>query len=409
MTSSPDASSHVELAELDELELEIEKLVAGGDGLGRHQRLPIFVPRSAPGDKLRIRISQRRPQFARGEILEILEPGPARREPPCPHFADCGGCSLQHLEDRSQVEWKVRAAREALDRLSGLQIEVPERVVSGDPWHYRLRTQLQLDGEPGAARVGYFGRGSHELVQIQECPVLVEPLETFVKRLPRELTGRVPRRLDVASGDGGSLSCGPAVPGLPKGAVARRVGDFVYEFDARTFFQAHAGLLEELVEAVVGTARGDVAYDLYSGVGLFSLPLARHYGQVRAVETDRIALRYLRRNAQHAGLSNVDAVGSAVESWLAELPAPAERVVVDPPRAGLSLRVRGAIRQLRPECLTYISCHPAALARDLGSLARDFSLESLTYLDLFPQTGHLEIVAQLRALGKGDSRGEAVS
>lgn len=387
-----------ELTELDEVELEIEKLVAGGDGLGRYHGLPIFVARSAPGDRLRVRVFQRRPQFARAEILEVLTPGPDRRRPPCPHFDECGGCNLQHMEDEAQRLWKVRAAREALDRLSGLVIEAPERVIHGDSWRYRLRAQLQLDGEPGAARIGYFRRGSHELVPVHECPILLEPLESFVRSVPSLLDERVPKRLDVAAGDGGAITCGPALAGLPTGAVSRRVGDFSYDFDARTFFQAHAGVLEQLVDAVVGNDGGEAAYDLYSGVGLFSLPLARRYDRVVAVESDRVAVRYLRKNVRAGRLANVEAVGSAVESWLTAATEPVDRIVVDPPRAGLSLHVRGAIRQLRPDRLTYISCHPAALARDLGSLARDFSLESLTYVDLFPQTGHMEVVAQLRAL-----------
>ncbi len=397
MPEAVDPSRLVELTELDEIEVEIEKLVAGGDGLGRYKGVAIFVARSAPGDRLRVRIVERQPQYARAEILEVLQPGADRRPPPCAHFADCGGCSLQHLEDQAQVEWKVRAAREALDRLSGLEIDVPERVVRGDAWHYRLRAQLQMDGDPGAARVGYFGRRSHDLVPIRECPVLAEPLEAFVTELPKLLQERVPRRLDVTLGGEGELSCGPALPGLPTGGVTRRVGDLAYEYDARTFFQAHRGLLEELTEAVIGTERGEWAFDLYAGVGLFSLPLAKLYSQVTAVESDRIAVRYLRKNARRAHLTNVEVVDSAVETWIDRMPKHADRVIVDPPRPGLALHVRGALRRLRPSRITYISCHPAALARDLGSLDPDFALEGLVYLDLFPQTGHLEIVAQLRA------------
>lgn len=392
-----DSSQVIELAALDEIEIEVEKLVAGGDGLSRYHGVAIFVPRSAPGDRLRVRIAERKPQYARAEILEVLRPGPDRRPAPCAHYSSCGGCSLQHLEDAAQVEWKVKAAREALDRLSGLEIDVPERVVRGEPWHYRLRTQLQMDGEPGAARVGYFARASHDLVPIRECPVLAEPLERFVTDLPRHLQERVPRRLDVALGGDGELSCGPALSGLPKGGVTRTVGDFVYEYDARTFFQTHSGLLEELVETVLGQATGEAAFDLYAGVGLFSLPLARRYEHVTAVESDRIAVRYQRKNVRRARLANVEVIDSAVETWIDRMPARPDRVIVDPPRPGLALHVRGTLRRLRPSRLTYISCHPAALARDLGSLASDFALESLAYLDLFPQTGHLEIVAQLCA------------
>jgi 23S rRNA (uracil1939-C5)-methyltransferase len=383
----------------DELvEGEIEKLIAGGDGLARCEGVPVFVPLSAPGDRLRLRVTERRPSYARAEIVEILQAGPDRREAPCEHFANCGGCSLQHIEDEAQTRWKVSAARETLQRLGAVALDVPDRVVRGDSWHYRLRTQLQLEGEPGKASVGYFARASHQLVSVRTCSVLSEPLEEFVVGLAQRLDHRVPRRLDVALGDAGAITCGPVLPGLPKGTVSRRVGDFRYEYDARTFFQAHAGLLGEFVEAVVGCEEGETAYDLYAGVGLFSLPLARRYSQVVAVEGDSNTSRYLRNNAQKAGLSNVTTIGSAVESWIEQLPENVDRVVVDPPRQGLRLHVRAALKRLRPKRLTYASCHPAALARDLKALARCFALESLVYLDLFPQTGHIEIVAQLRSL-----------
>lgn len=380
------------------VEVTVEKLVAGGDGLARHEGLPIFVPLSAPGDRLRVKLQERRPSYARAEIVEILEAGPDRREAPCRHFANCGGCSLQHLSDEAQTRWKVSAARETLERLGSVSLDVPERIVRGDAWHYRLRAQLQLEGEPGKASVGYFARGSHRLVAVQTCAVLVEPLEEFVVGLAERLDERVPRRLDVALGDAGAITCGPALPGLPKGTVSRKVGDFTYEFDSRTFFQAHAGLLPDFVEAVVGDAQGDTAYDLYAGVGLFSLALAGRYREVVAVEGDSNASRHLRNNAQKARLENLSAVSSAVESWIDQLPERVDRIVVDPPRQGLSLLVRAALKRSQPKRLTYASCHPAALARDLKAMSRRFLLESLTYLDLFPQTGHIEIVAQLRSL-----------
>ncbi len=391
-------SAALSLAFEDTIEAEIEKLVAGGDGLARVDGFPVFVPLSAPGDRLRLKIVEMRPSYARAEILEVLSPGPERRQAPCEHFANCGGCSLQHIEDRAQTRLKVDAARETLARLGSVSLDVPERVVRGDAWHYRLRCQLQLEGEPGKASVGYFQRGSHRLVAVRTCAVLAEPLEEFVTGLAPRLDHRVPRRLDVALGDDGRLTCGPTLPGLPRGTVRRTVGDFVYEFDARTFFQAHDGLAADFVEAVVGPETGESAVDLYAGVGLLSLPLARRYREVVAVEGDSNSSRYLRNNALKAGLPNVVPVASAVESWIDRLPESVDRVVVDPPRKGLSLKVRAALKRSAPSRLTYASCHPAALARDLKALALKFSLQELVYLDLFPQTGHLEIVAQLARL-----------
>jgi 23S rRNA (uracil1939-C5)-methyltransferase len=173
------------------------------------------------------------------------------------------------------------------------------------------------------------------------------------------------------------------------------VGDFIYGFDARTFFQGHRGLLPRLVEAVVGPWEGESAYDLYAGVGLFALPLARRYGRVVAVEADTNATRYIRNNARRNRISNVDVVAKAVESWLPDLPEGIDRVVVDPPRTGLVNKVRQALLKSRPKRLTYVSCHPAALARDLRILIKDYEIEKVTLFDLFPQTGHMETVVQM--------------
>jgi 23S rRNA (uracil1939-C5)-methyltransferase len=416
---------------MDEVEVTIEKLVAGGDGLGRWEGVPLFVPRSAPGDRLRVAIVERRPDYGRGEIVEVLAPGPGRREPPCPFFVRCGGCDLQHLEDRLQVELKVAAAVETLARIGGLELPVAPEVIAGEAWGYRLRAQLQVDpalppaGAPppaGAAgtagtggvdaaglgpAVGYFARGSHELVPVDRCPILVPELEDLLPALPRRLAeaagiaggpGRPPRRLDVAAGDGGALTVAPVVAGLPHGEVTVTAAGSTYGFDARSFFQAHRGLLGRLVTVAMGPDEwtGATAYDLYCGVGLFTLPLARRYERVVGVEGDRVAVRYARRNARKNGRGNVEIEGMAVESWVREMPAGADRVLVDPPRSGLHPRVLEAVLEAVPARITYVSCHAATLARDLRKLGSAYRVEHLALLDLFPQSGHLEAVVQLR-------------
>ncbi|MFP3941698.1 MAG: class I SAM-dependent RNA methyltransferase, partial [Thermoanaerobaculia bacterium] len=284
----------------------------------------------------------------------------------------------------------------------------PPEVVAGDPWAYRLRTQLNVAPGPAEApAVGYFQRGSHDLVPVDRCPILVPELEELLPGLPA-LLGRAssggegrrgpPRRLDLAAGDRSTVTAAPVVEGLPHGAVSATVGDFTYAFDARSFFQAHRGLLERLVAAVLGVSpdpAAETAYDLYCGVGLFALPLARRYRQVVAVDGDRVAVRYARRNARHNGLQNVLVEGVRVESWIQELPEGAARVVVDPPRSGLHRRVVQTLLERFPDRITYVSCHVATLARDLRHLTESYDVERVTLFDLFPQSGHMEAVVQL--------------
>jgi 23S rRNA (uracil1939-C5)-methyltransferase len=422
MTARPPAA--VRLAALDEIEVVVEKLVAGGDGFARCEGIPLFVARSAPGDRLRVRLVERRPDYGRAEIVEVVAPGPGRRPPPCPHFARCGGCDLQHLDDPLQARYKAAAVVETLVRLGGVELPGEPEVVTASPFGYRLRAQLHArrrrpvdaagaQGAPDPAvgggaevEVGYYARRSHDLVAVGRCPILVPELEALLPTLPALLAplgDAAPRRLDLAAG-GGAVTAAPVVAGLPHGEVTLTVagppgvGELTYAYDARSFFQVHRELVGELVARAVGPWEGEEACDLYAGVGLFSLPLARRYRRVTAVEGDRVAARYARTNARRNRVGNLEVVAQALESWIGRLPRGAARVVVDPPRGGLSRRVRHALFRARPERLTYVSCHPATLARDLKGLKAAYRVESVALLDLFPQSGHMEAVVQLAAV-----------
>lgn len=386
----------VKLAQVDEVEVVVEKLVAGGNGLARWQGIPLFIPRSAPGDRLRVRLVERRTDYGRAEIVEILQPGPGRREPPCPHFGRCGGCDLQHLEDALQTELKAAAVRETLARLGGLPSSVPTELVRGAAWAYRQRAQLHTVRQDQEVQAGFRSRQGSEVVPIESCPVLVPELDTRLAGLIAALPTQPPSRLDLLVGDDADLSTAPRTAGLPQREVSITVGDFQLELDARCFFQAHRELLPQLVETVVGPWRGQEAFDLYAGVGLFSLPLARHYDRVLAVEGDGVAGRFLKRNARRERLSGLAFEHAAVESWIDKLPVGVDRVIVDPPRAGLARRTCARLVHQRPRRLTYVSCHAATLARDLKTLISVFQVEKIVMFDLFPQTGHMETVAQLK-------------
>ena len=387
------------LAHLELIEVTVEKLVMGGEGLARYEGIPIFVPRAVPGDRLRVRLTQRRPDYARGEIAEVLEPGSGRRPPPCPYFERCGGCDLQQIEDELQPRLKAAAVVETLQRLGRLEMPPPE-MVAGEAWGYRLRAQLHVAvAGDGSREVGYYARGSHQLVAIDRCPILVPQLEAVPGQLAEALPETPPSRVDLAAGGEGSWTMAPVVEGLPRGQVLLEVGEHTYIYDARAFFQGHRGLLPRLLELAIGPWEGATACDLYSGVGLFTLPLARRYRQVVGVESDPSAARYARINARRNGLEGIEILAKRAEPALERLPRRCDRMLVDPPRTGLSRSVREGLLGLRPERLTYVSCDPPTLARDLRRLTTAYRVESWALLDLFPQTGHMEAVVQLVAAG----------
>ncbi len=383
------------LAALDEVEIEVEKLVQGGDGFARCDGLPVFVARVAPGDRARVRITERKPDYARAELVELLEGGPDRREAPCPHYTRCGGCDLQHITDEAQLRLKVSAALETLERLGGVRVENPA-VHAASSWGYRSRAQLQVRSDGDRPRVGFHGAGSHDLVAVDRCPVLAEPLERLLPKLPEVLgeIASVPARLDLATADG-TVVAAPPTPGLGSGDLEVQILGSTFFYDARCFFQVNLELLPQLVEVAVGSWCGQKAVDLFAGVGVFSLPLSKNYDRVTAVESDGVAVRFGRRNVRVNRARGVEYVGLRVESAIEVLQGKIDRVLVDPPRRGLPRRVCEALLEAAPERLTYVSCQPATLARDLRQLTTAYEVEKVDIFDLFPQTGHLETVVQL--------------
>jgi 23S rRNA (uracil1939-C5)-methyltransferase len=367
------------------VEVDVEKLVFGGDGLARFGAQIVFVPFAAPGDRLRIRVTEVGKAFARGAIVEVVKPGPSRRDPKCRHFGACGGCHLQHVAYAAQLDAKAAFVRESLRRIGHIDWtdEIPVRAAA--EWGYRTRTELQARRR----HLGYFRAGTHEIVDVEECPILVPEAEAFV----RGLRADPPRNaVHVAVGDDGNVVTGGGA------AIRQRVAGFDFEFAADSFFQGNRLLADELVREATGGAAGDLAIDLFAGAGLFSLPLSRGFREVVAVESRRAASRRAEANAARAAVTNVRFVAESVEPWLARpLPSPPDLVLLDPPRTGAGPNVVGAIAALGARDVTYVSCDPATLARDLSLfLARGYRLVSVVALDLFPQTYHVETVAKLR-------------
>ena len=391
------------LASLEELELVIEKIVTGGEGLGRHEGIPVLVEGAAPGDLLRVEVVERHPAFARGKILEILKAGPERREPPCPYYDRCGGCDFQHLSEAAQRQAKLESTVETLRRLGRLDVsgKLSFRGEEQDR-AYRRRAQFNSKTSEERTRLGFFARKSNDIVEVESCLVLRPELDQLLMSLRRESPGALPRRLDVAVDDQGRVGVAPVRPGLPGGTLQLSVGEDVLEFDARCFVQSHGGLTQALVDYVLegfppaqeGKPAGR-ALDLYCGIGLFTLGLARRFEQVVAVDSDRVATRFAKNNAKSAGLKNVSVVHKRVEQWTKDLPE-ARAAVVDPPRSGLPRSVRAALLDSSIETLVYVSCQPATLARDLAGLSLGFKFVQGALFDLFPQTSHVETVIHLR-------------
>ena len=382
-TPSGDASRGVRRG--DVVEITVEKLVYGGDGLARAGAQVVFVPFAAPGDELRIRVTEVGRGFARGAIQEVLKPGPARRDPRCRHFGVCGGCTLQHVSYAAQVTAKAEFVRESLRRLGGIDWtgEIPVRTAA--EYGYRARAEIQAR----RGHVGWFRTGTHEIVDVTECPVLVPEAEALLARLRAE----PPRHaVHVAAGDDGAATADP------RATVRRRVAGFDFEIAPDAFFQGNRLLADALVDEATAGVAGALAADLYAGAGLFSLALARRFASVVSVEGRRAASAQAAENARRNGIANVEFAAQPVLDWLAaHTGTRPDLVLLDPPRAGADAQAARLIAALGAPAITYVSCDPATLARDLRTFAAaGYGIESVVALDMFPQTHHVETVAKLR-------------
>ncbi|HEX8070536.1 MAG TPA: class I SAM-dependent RNA methyltransferase [Pyrinomonadaceae bacterium] len=409
----PSSKSPAPLRVGEVLEVEVERLVPGGAGLAHARGHTLFVALAAPGDRVRVRVARVRGRTAFASIAELLAPGPARVEPPCPYFGRCGGCDFQQLAYDAQLAAKVEFIRDCLRRIARLTppADIP---ITPSPaaWHYRARARWQHD--PEHKRLGYYELASHRVCDVAECPVVVPEVQATLARL-RELMNddalpAAAAEFQAVAGDDG-VALAPPINEADAGARRRTIAGEHYQFDADCFFQINHALLEPLVRAALqDTHDGDAqsvstdltsasAVDLYCGVGLFTLPLARRFARVTAVEANARACAYARRNLAAAQLTNARVETAQTGPWLtrhAARLAPVALVLLDPPRAGADAETLDGILALRPQRIAYVSCDPATLARDLRALtAHGYALASLAAFDLFPQTHHVETVAHL--------------
>ena len=435
--------------------LNIDKLIYGGDGLARLPPVSpgdkdrgrgkaVFVSFVLAGEKIEAALTEEKPGFARAQATSIVEPSPQRIPAPCPHFGRCGGCHYQHTGYEHQLEIKKEILRENLRRIAKLELTCPIEVHPSPPWNYRNRCRLQVRTEPEFA-AGYFKLASHELLPVEECPISsplinrgisalwqagragkavqgVHEVEFFAnaddtKLLLELLCAPEARRAAVRAWAEELCAAMPEVAGVvafrepQKGVqeplVAVGASELTYQtttaayrVSAGAFFQTNRFLGEELVKIVTADRSGELALDLYAGVGLFSTALACNFRHIVSVESSQTAANDLQYNLP----ANGKAVQATTEQYLTEpcakdsylSPHKPDLIVVDPPRSGLGDSVARALASAGAPRLTYVSCDPATLARDLVPLqVAGYRVEEMHLVDLFPQTYHLESVVQL--------------
>jgi 23S rRNA (uracil1939-C5)-methyltransferase len=424
------------------LNLLIDQAVYGGAGLARADGKAIFVPFTLPGETVEAEIVADKGGFSTAELQSVLDPSPARTVPPCAYFGQCGGCHYQHASYAAQVEMKRAILRETLERARIREIPDIE-AVAAEPLGYRNRIRLHVQANPFS--LCYKLRKSHTNLPVTTCPiagpVLQRAIETlsqegealglaaFVTEIelfaaPDEAVLIVSLWTDYPASEANSFldkmspqlrQLLPEIQGLgifamEKARTTTRLlahsgaesliyfsGTHCYRVSLASFFQVNRFLIDPLVQLVTAGESGGAAWDLYAGVGLFSLPLAETFSAITAVESSPSAVRDLRENlrgAKHRVVAS-DTAAFLRQARHHRQSAP-DLVVVDPPRAGLLRDVTTALGKIRPRKITYVSCDPATLSRDLAALLESgYRLRKMHLLDLFPQTYHIESVTHL--------------
>jgi 23S rRNA (uracil1939-C5)-methyltransferase len=434
--------------------ITIEKIVAGGFGLGRlADGLVVLVPHTLPGERVRIAARRQRKDYLEAESVEIINPSPERCEPACPHFGRCGGCDLQHIAYPAQVAIKGAILKEQMEK-TGLAISGTgwrEPLAAARPLGYRQRLRLQVDGDSG--RLGFYRSRSHQVEPVATCllarseinlawqqlaahaalPLLLDQSQSL-ELIASPDDGRVsllfafrrkprPRDLQLAreicwnlSNCQGVLFTGagfePIDPLAPQSGPPSFLSRFTLPapiigrpltltVEPGGFCQINPGQNEELVRVLLSwaaLASGERALDLFCGMGNFSLPLAAAGGEVVGCDLQGAAIRSARRNAEEAGLTNCRFMRQSAAAAIGELLARGERfdlLLLDPPRQGCA-DILPLLPQLGAGRIIYISCDPATLMRDLTLLAQNgYRLRRIQAVDMFPQTHHLEIITLL--------------
>jgi 23S rRNA (uracil1939-C5)-methyltransferase len=353
------------------VDLKIEDIAFGGKGVAREQGKVVFVPYTIEGEMVSAEIVRERKQFAQAELVEVKQSSPNRVAPQCPYFGRCGGCAYQHIDYQHQLAIKWRQVRDALQRIGKLK-DVPMRPIVPSPRQYAYRNRITVHALDGV--IGFFWSDSNRLIDIEHCPISRDQVNHALGELREQKHVR----------DGHYTLRATSEP-----RVFSQVNDEV------------AQVLRDLIVNLI-PPRQDLLIDAYCGAGFFAKALLDKFERVVGIDWDRFAIAAAKQNASEketyiAGdVENVEAAVSAA-FVSGDVPSAATTIIVDPPATGLTEGVRKAITDLAPETLIYISCNPPTLARDLKELRHKFAINSVTPIDMFPQTAEIEVLAHLDA------------
>jgi len=370
------------------MRLKIEKLVYGGAGLARTEQGVLFVPRTAQGDVVEAEIVERKKDYAKARLIELLEPSPDRQQPDCPNYETAGCCHWQHIRYKSQVQYKEAILGETLQRLAHLQWNGEIKRIAGPDRNYRMRATFHVAN----GQLGFLRENTHTVVPIRSCAALVPELNDFIQTTDAKGACEVhalsaPEVVATFVLEDGSRR--------RTGSASMEVDGLQYRVSADSFFQPNRFLLASFVKEVIDQVGPGPKHvlELYAGAGFFSIPLAKVVTEVIAIESHRTTARQGRENAALNKTPNIRFFEADVNTAIHDSRLKPHVVVLDPPRAGCGVKVARRIMALKPERIVYVSCNPTTFAREASVLVENYQLREITIVDQFPNTYHIETVA----------------
>jgi tRNA/tmRNA/rRNA uracil-C5-methylase (TrmA/RlmC/RlmD family) len=366
----------------------IHDIAFGGEGVARIDEFVVFVPFVLVGEEVEVEITEVKKSFARAKLVRIIKSAPDRVTPQCQFFGACGGCQYQHMDYATQLRFKHKQIADLFQRIGGFAQALVDPVVPcPNPYGYRNRIMVRSQWNKPEQKldIGFLRHDSRLVVDLKECKIAEPALNEQILHVRKNP---------------------PAKGGLK---VVLRINAEGWDVPRDSFFQNNFFLLPKLVEAVrnrFADSGNKFLIDTYCGVGFFSLELADLAERFVGVEIDAMAIKSARKNQISRNATNGEYVSGdttqLLPSLLQRFEAGKTTVVMDPPRVGCSPESMKLLREVKPAQIIYVSCHPATLARDLNILCADgvFELVKVVPLDMFPQTQHVECVADLRLKNK---------
>ncbi len=372
--------------------LYIEKLIFGGLGLSRTKDGVVFVEQVIPGETVEAEIVGEKSHTPVAYPVKIIEKSPLRRKSPCKYYGICGGCNFQYLEYFQQLNSKKDMFIECLQRIGKIN-DIPDIELFDSPeWEYRIRAQIKVDLEK--ENLGFFKKKTNEVVSIEQCPLLVPEINTVFrkqKEVVSNLTNRI-KQIKIIAGDD-NVTAFPVIPDITKNQAKIKVSNRVFSVTGESFFQGNRFLLEKMGTWAKPYVKGNFFIDMFGGIGFFSIILGDKFSRGLLIENNTPQVKCAQRNFAENKMSHIDTEAISAEKYLSRKnPPKTDCLIVDPPRPGLTRKVREGIRDLQPESILYISCNPSTQARDVGFFTKKcgYTIKKAALFDLYPQTHHME-------------------